>query len=207
MADAAPSFNASDVSIVTKDSFRACFFELRRYELSYKLAVGGWSPVLPAECLMHDGTVAVLPYDPYADKVVLVERFRVGAMEELAGPWQLELPSGMYDPEGLGTEDRAFIEAESSAKLKLMDIEMVSRYLSSPGFTNEMVYLYCGGVVVDQADVDHWAGGLRDEMTCHLMDRTEAFHAMQEGYINNAATIIALQWLQLNVERLRDKWR
>lgn len=207
MSEAAPSFSGSDVNVTAQDSFQAGFFELRRYELSYKLAVGGWSPILPSECLIHAGTVAVLPYDPYADKVVLIERFRVGAMDELAGPWQIELPSGMYDPDGLSTEDRAFIEAETVASLNLMDVECVCRYLSSPGFTNEKVYLYCGGVVFDEAGADHWAAGLRDEVSCHLMDRAEAFGAMQEGYINNAVTIIALQWLQLNYERLREKWR
>lgn len=207
MGEAAPNFSGDDVRIASQESYRAGFFELRRYELSYRLVAGGWSQFLPAECLIHDGTVAVLPYDPYADKVVLIERFRVGALDELAGPWQLELPSGMFDADGLSAQDRAFIEAETVAKLSLMDVECVCRYLSSPGFTNEKVFLYCGGVVFESTDAEHWGAGLRDEVSCHLMDRSEAFSALQEGYINNAVTIIALQWLQLNFERLREKWR
>jgi ADP-ribose pyrophosphatase len=148
-----------------------------------------------------------LPYDQYAEKVLLIERFRVGALGEVAGPWQIELPSGMYDPEGLSTEDRAFIEAETVARLSLMDVETISRFLASPSSTNEKVYLYCGGVVFDEAGDQHWAAGLRDEVSCHVMNREEAFEAMREGYINNAVTIIALQWLQLNYQRLQEKWR
>lgn len=109
MAEAAPNFGTGDVRIISQRAFRAGFFELRRFELNYKLVTGGWSAVAPCECLIHDGTVAVLPYDPYANKVVLIERFRIGALGELAGPWHIELPSGMYSPSALSETEHAFM--------------------------------------------------------------------------------------------------
>jgi len=57
--------------------------------------------------------------------------------------------------------------------------------LANPGATNEKVHLYCGGVVFEEANAAYWAAGRQGEVSCHLMDREEAYHAMQEGYINN----------------------
>jgi hypothetical protein len=37
-----------------------------------------------------------------------------------------------------------------------------------------------------------------------ILDRAEAMAAVAAGRINNAMSIIALQWLQLNLETVKD---
>ena len=55
-------------------------------------------------------------------------------------------------------------------------------------------------------DASH-AGGIHgfaeenEDILVHVLDLEEAFAAVKSGRINNAATIIALQWLQLNLEK------
>jgi len=34
----------------------------------------------------------------------------------------------------------------------------------------------------------------------------DALNAMEQGRINNAATIIALQWLQIHCDEVKRKW-
>ena len=40
-----------------------------------------------------------------------------------------------------------------------------------------------------------------------VMDRAEAVAGIASGRVVNAKTVIALQWLALNHERLRAMWR
>ena len=39
----------------------------------------------------------VLPYDPRTDELVVLEQFRVGAMNNQQGPWLFEFVAGMFD--------------------------------------------------------------------------------------------------------------
>ena len=46
-----------------------------------------------------------------------------------------------------------------------------------------------------------------EDIWVQVFPREEAWNILQENYINNAATIIALQWLQMNYQRLQEKWQ
>ena len=54
--------------------------------------------------LVNDA-VAVLPYDPVADAVLLIEQFRIGTMLDLRSPWSLEPIAGIIEA---GETIRAF---------------------------------------------------------------------------------------------------
>ena len=50
--------------------------------------------------------------------------------------------------------------------------------------------------------------GLQEEnedIKVHVLSAEDAFAAVRSGRINNAATIIALQWLQLNYARVKEE--
>ncbi|MBP9643363.1 MAG: ADP-ribose diphosphatase, partial [Budvicia sp.] len=40
----------------------------------------------------------------------------------------------------------------------------------------------------------------------HVVSREQAYRWVVDGMIDNAASIIALQWLQLNYSSLRNEW-
>ncbi|PJF37789.1 MAG: ADP-ribose diphosphatase, partial [Phototrophicales bacterium] len=51
--------------------------------------------------------------------------------------------------------------------------------------------------------------GLDDEdedIRVHVMSLEQSIAWLNEGVINNAAAIIALQWLWINKQQLREKW-
>ena len=62
-----------------------------------------------------------------------------------------------------------------------------------------------------KVDASHAGGiyGLNEEhedIRVRVCDSADAFTALKKGYINNAFTIIALQWLLLNKAEIDAKW-
>lgn len=65
--------------------------------LRHELFAGGMSREISRELFVRHDAVCVLPYDPQRDEVVLIEQFRVGAMDKGANPWLVELVAGLID--------------------------------------------------------------------------------------------------------------
>ena len=201
-----PCFSHEDVEVVEKTTVYDGFFKMHRYKVKHRLVEGGWSPVLTRECFDRGPAVAVLLYDPYKDAVVLLEQFRIGAIDAQEGAWQLELVAGIVEP-GETPEDVMHREAKEESGSDVLDYEYIVDYYPSAGGCNEKVHLYCGGV--DSTDIGgvHGLPEEGEDIWVQVFPREEALHIMQEKYIHNAATIIALQWLQMNYKRLQEKWQ
>ena len=201
-----PCFSHEDVEVVEKTTVYDGFFKMHRYKVKHRLVEGGWSPVLTRECFDRGPAVAVLLYDPYKDAVVLLEQFRIGAIDAQEGAWQLELVAGIVEP-GETPEDVMHREAKEESGSDVLDYEYIVDYYPSAGGWNEKVHLYCGGV--DSTDIGgvHGLPEEGEDIWVQVFPREEALHIMQENYIHNAATIIALQWLQMNYKRLQEKWQ
>ena len=146
----------------------------------------------------------MLPYDPWQDAVVLVEQMRVGALDKRASPWMLELVAGLFD-EGESAEQVAHREAGEEAGLRLLQLVPITRYFPSPGGSDDQVYLYCATVDSRGAGGVHGVAEEGEDIRVHVVSREEALSALARGEIDNAASIIALQWLQLHGQALRDQ--
>ncbi len=201
-----PCFSSEDVEVVEKATVYQGFFNMHRYKIKHRLIEGGWSPVLTRECLDRRPAVGVLLYDPYKDAVVLLEQFRIGALDAHEGPWQLELVAGIVE-DGETPEDVLHREAIEESGSDVLDFEYIIDYYPSPGGCNEKLHLYCGGVDSTGVGGVHGLAEEGEDIWVQVFSREEAMHIMQENYIHNAATIIALQWLQMNYKRLQEKWQ
>ena len=183
------------------------FFRLEKYRLRHELFSGGWSPEMIRECLERGHAVAVLLYDPASDQVVLLEQFRVGALEFPGGPWLLEIVAGIIDHPGETPEAVARRETIEEAGCDILDLLPICHYLVSPGGTSESITLFCGRV--DTSTVTPGVRGVASEhedIQVHVVSRAEALALLHGGRINSAAPIIALQWLELNRARLLECW-
>ena len=182
------------------------FFRMEKYRLRHELFQGGWSPDITRECLERGHAVAVLVYDPDHDQVVLLEQFRVGALDFPGGPWLLEIVAGIMDDPDESAEEVARRETVEEADCELLELLPICHYLVSPGGTSESITLFCGRV--DATGVS----GLRglpeehEDIRLHVVSRGEALELLYAGRINSAAPIIALQWLELNRPRLLEHW-
>jgi ADP-ribose pyrophosphatase len=156
--------------------------------------------------------VGVLLYDPILDSVALVEQFRVGAYGHQRvhntnnSPWLLELVAGLIDKKET-PEYVAEREAEEEAGALIKQLEPIHQYFSSPGGSCEYFYLFCGHCDLSEVGGVHGLEDESEDIKVHVLSFEQAWQKMQQGDLNNAHTIIAMQWLQMNKQRLQEQWR
>ncbi len=195
------------VEIVDRTRVYDGHFKVDKLRLRHALFRGGMGDVVQRELFERGHAAAVLPYDPVADAVVLIEQFRVGAHVALGDGWVIEVVAGMIDGDE-GAEDVARREAVEEAGVTLGRVEPIGRVMATPGGSSECFDLFCGEV--DSAD----AGGIfgLDEEGEDIRAFVEPWAVAAErlrrpGLVMAAPALMALQWLALNREGLRRRWR
>jgi len=200
------SFGVDDVDIREHHIVYQGFFQMQKYHLRHRLFEGGWSQEMTRELFERGHAVVVLPYDPQRDELVLLEQFRLGALHAPGGPWLLEFIAGMFG-ENEDALDVARREAMEESGCEIHELEFITEYLVSPGGTSERISLYCGRVDASQADGIHGLDEEHEDIRVVTVGYEQACELLRQGRINSAAPIIAMQWLQMNRERLRALWR
>lgn len=202
---ASGEFSKADVQIEKRDTLFQGFYRVDKFWLRHKQFAGGQGPVINREMFVRPPAVGVLIYDATADEVLLIEQFRVGALDNVH-PWQMEIVAGLIEP-GEALEDVARREAFEETGVSVGAMEKVMDFLPSPGGSDEHFTLY-----VAQADLAT-AGGVHglpeegEDIRVNVMSVNQALAQLANGRINNAPCIIALQWLALNKSRLQSRWK
>jgi ADP-ribose pyrophosphatase len=194
-----------EYEILDKNSCYQGFFHLERYRLRHTLFAGGWSEPVVRELLQKGHAAAVLPYDPGKDSVVLVEQFRIGALENPGGAWLLELVAGFIE-DGETAEDVVRREAMEESGCMVLDLLPICKYLVSPGGSSETIHLFCGRVEAPDTGGIHGIEEEGEDIRTHVMSLDEALRLLQQGRIDSASPIIALQWLQQHRAEVRARW-
>lgn len=197
-------FSANDVTVEKRETVFQGFFRMDKLWLTHPRFDGREMPVFTRELFIRGDATCVLPYDPIRDEVVLLEQFRLGALGRKQSPWLLELVAGMNE-DGESPEDVAQREGQEEAGLSFRKLTKICDYMVSPGGTTELIHLFCGQISTEDA------GGLfgieheHEDIRAHVVSADEAIAMIHDGRINNAAAIIALQWLELNRSSLREE--
>ncbi|CAM4402666.1 MAG: ADP-ribose pyrophosphatase [Legionellaceae bacterium] len=199
-------FTQKDVIIKEVKTLYKGFLQLEKITLQYQCFAGHLSPEFERELLRRSDAAAAILYDPHLHKIVLIEQFRMGAMlNSQESPWLFEIIAGLIShnetPEAV-IKREAFEEAGATIE-KLIPI---STYWTSPGASNERVYLFCGKIDASNIGGIH---GLKDEnedIRVHLVEPKEAYDAIASGLICNSSSIIAIQWLQIYETQVRQQW-
>lgn len=193
------------VEIIDREVCYQGFFRLERMRLRHSLHRGGMSPVLMREIVEKGNVVAMLPYDPVTDTVVMIEQFRVGAIGERRGAWLLEIVAGLMEPGEL-PEEVARREAKEEAGLGVRRIESIARFFATPAKSSELTHLFCGEVDASGAGGVHGLAHEGEDIRVIPMPAEQAFTLLEIGRIDSAWPMIALMWLQTHRERLRRAW-
>ncbi|WP_454254436.1 NUDIX domain-containing protein [Pseudomonas sp. Marseille-Q8238] len=194
-----------DVEIITRETCFKGFYKLDRLQLRHRQFSGAMGPQLSRELFVRHDAVCVLPYDPQRDCVVLIEQFRVGALGKVANPWLIELVAGLIDKDEQ-PEEVARREAVEEADLNLGALWPITRYFPSPGGSDEHVHLFLGRCDSQGAGGVHGLAEEGEDIRVRVWPLEDALQAIRDGRINNAASIIALQWLALNRTEVRGLW-
>ncbi|MBM4806088.1 ADP-ribose diphosphatase [Vibrio parahaemolyticus] len=197
-------FTSRDVEIISKESVFEGFFKMVKYRFKHKLFAGGWSDVVEREMFERGHAAAMLPYDPKTDQVVIIEQIRIGALEH-EHPWQLEIVAGMIDRDE-SVEEVIRREAEEEAGITVGRVASVTSYYPSSGGCSEKLDVFVGEVDASKAHGIHGLDYEDEDIRVHVLSREQAYQWVKDGIFENGASIIALQWLQLNHQELRSQW-
>ncbi|MFV8385883.1 ADP-ribose diphosphatase [Vibrio parahaemolyticus] len=197
-------FTSRDVEIISKESVFEGFFKMVKYRFKHKLFAGGWSDVVEREMFERGHAAAMLPYDPKTDQVVIIEQIRIGALEH-EHPWQLEIVAGMID-RAESSEEVIRREAEEEAGITVGRVASVTSYYPSSGGCSEKLDVFVGEVDASKAHGIHGLDYEDEDIRVHVLSREQAYQWVKDGIFENGASIIALQWLQLNHQELRSQW-
>lgn len=209
--DKADSFKPSDVQLLDSQLSYDGFYQIKNLTLSHRLFAGGWSGEVTRELFVRPEAVGVLLYDPKLDTVALIEQFRVGAFGHINlkqsndSPWLLELVAGLIDKEETVTEV-AERESLEEAGVKVLKLEPIHRFYSSPGGSTEYCYLFCGCADLSTAGGLHGLNEESEDIKVHVFSFEQCRQLLNNGEIINGLTLISLQWLVIHHADIRRRW-
>ncbi len=196
-----------DVEIIARETAYRGYFRIDRYRLRHRHFDGGMGDAHLREVLERGHAAALIPYDPVLDQVVLIEQFRIGAYAAGRQPWLTEIVAGIIE-DGEAAEQVVRRELMEEAGLELIGApEPVAEFLVSPGCSTETVTVFCGRVDATGAGGIHGLEHEHEDIRVLAMSFAEAMARLDAGRIANSPGVVALQWLALNRDALREKWQ
>lgn len=180
------------------------FFVMEKFRIRHTLFAGGWSGEVSRELFRRNNCVAVVLYDPDEDKVVLIEQFRVGAAANSERAWLIEIVAGAID-EGETPEQVAIRESKEEAGCEILELQLISRFYTTPGGSSEMISLFYGRVDSRNIGGIHGLEHEHEDILVYTVTFDEVYRMMEVGRIESGIPIIAIQWLALNRTKLRKR--
>lgn len=197
----APEFTHEAAAILSRETVYSGFFTMQQLRLRHRLYRGGWSEEITRELFVRGSAVGVLLYDPQHQLVALTEQFRIGALESAKGPWCLEVVAGMIE-KAEHLEQVARREVREEAGLEITQLHPIRSYLPSPGGSSERMHLFCATTDLRTAEGYFGQANEHEDIRLRVLPLSQVLAALHSEtnepcVIDNAATIISLQWLQL----------
>ena len=182
-------------------------FAMQIVRFTYQRFDGSRSGELTWELWRRGPAVVVLPYDPWADSVALIEQFRLPAHAAGFDPIMKECVAGLCEP-GEDAEESARREVREESGLDPDLMEPIGKFMLMQGGCDESVQLYCARVRLPEPGA---AGtyGLAEEhedIRVTVLKADEAFALLDSGGIQNATGAMSLFWLRHHRPRLREEW-
>ncbi|MEM0952895.1 MAG: NUDIX domain-containing protein [Pseudomonadota bacterium] len=199
------AFSSNDVRLLEDSDVFQGYYRVRRLTLEHRAFAGGWSAPLTRELFERGDAVGVLPWDVERDELVLIEQFRVGALRDADSPWMLEIVAGIVEP-GESDEEVAQRETVEEAGLELIALEPMLSFFPSPGACSEHVRLFAGQIDASAAIGLHGVAEEGEDIRVHRLRRSDVMALVDANRINNGHTLMALLWLRVYGDALRQRW-
>ena len=196
---------SKEFKIINKEILYSGFFRMEKYCLQHTLYAGGWSAAINRELFVRGSCVAVLLYDPERDKVVLIEQFRAGAILQPDRAWLVEIVAGAIE-EGETAIEVAYRESIEEAGCEIQELIVINEFYTTPGGASERITLFCGKIDSTKVGGIHGLDHEDEDILVRSVDFDEAYRMIESNEIESAIPIIAIQWLALNKEKIRQKW-
>jgi ADP-ribose pyrophosphatase len=199
-----------DVEQLSNDRVWNGRFPLDVIRFRHRRFDGDWSGIKTWEVWRRGRAAAILPYDPVADAVVLIEQFRLPALVAGMEPVMVEVPAGLCDADETA-EVTARREAAEEMGLQVGSLKRIGGFLLTPGGADECCELFVGRVQIPEVATDGIVGhaGVADEhedIRIRTWSADRAIAAAVAGEMPNSVTSISLLWLAAQRPALRKEW-
>jgi ADP-ribose pyrophosphatase len=199
-----------DVVIEAEQRVWSGRFPLDVIKFRHRRFDGAMSATRTWELWRRGQAAALLPYDPVADAVVLIEQFRFPALAAGVAPTLVEFPAGLCE----ANEDPAdTIRREMREEMNMAAdrVERIGGFLLTAGGADEFCHLFVGRVVAPPADgegiVGHGGEAAENEdIRVRVWSTDAAIELAFAGAFSNSITAIGLFWLASKRDWLRQKW-
>lgn len=182
----------SKVEILANKRLLDSYTSLDEVHYRIELLNGGISPVMDREVVERDNTAAALVRHETTGNIVLIRQFRLAAYQESGAGWVLEIPAGMIETDEQ-PEDAACREVYEETGYKVRKLSPICDFFVSPGYTTERIFLFDATVGGEPKDE---LGEADEDIERLEMSPDEALELLTDGTVNDAKTLIALQWMR-----------
>ncbi len=181
------------------------YFRIGRYFFRHSLHQGGQSDVISREVFERGQAAGALLYDPKRDEVVLIRQFRAGAYVAGRHPWTWEIVAGIME-NAESAEDMIRREAIEEAGLTVDAVMPIHNVLLTPGACSEAARMFLGRVDTTNAGGVFGLAAEGENILVKTVSFAEARGMLDRDEIDNAVTVICLQWLALHRDEVRKRW-
>jgi nudix-type nucleoside diphosphatase (YffH/AdpP family) len=185
------------VRVVSRQEiFHRFVFRIDEVKLQHERYDGSMSAEITRLILNRGDSVAMLLHDPENHQLLMCEQFRAPTLDKGPG-WLIEVPAGVVET-GEDPEECARREAIEETGYSPKTLQRIGCVYLSPGGSSERIHLYYAEVAL--SDKIAAGGGLLEEgedIRLILMPVAEALAKAAKGEIEDAKTLIAIQWLAL----------
>jgi nudix-type nucleoside diphosphatase (YffH/AdpP family) len=190
--DRNPRVRVADVEVLS-DAWHV----LRRTTIEYRGDAGEWT-TQQRETYDRGNGATVLLYDPRQRTVLLTRQFRYPVyVNDHPDGMLVETAAGLLDDDDPETAVRR--EAEEETGVAVGEVEHVFDVYMSPGSVTERLHFYAAEYDAARREGDR--GGLEEEgeeIEILELDIDEALSWIRDGRIQDAKTIMLLQWAVLD---------
>jgi ADP-ribose pyrophosphatase len=181
------------------------YFKVGRYFFRHSLFNGGRSKIISREVFERGQAAAVLLYDPRRDEVVFIRQFRAGSHVAGHHAWSWEIVAGIIEA-GESGADLVRREAVEEAGLEAEELIPIYRLMLTPGACSESCEIFLGRVDTGKAGGVFGLDSEDEDILVKPLPFSVAYSMMEQGEVDNAVAVIAMQWLALHREEVHRRW-
>lgn len=185
------------VNIASEEVLSNNWYTLRKYTFDYQRADGSWERQAREAYDRGNGAVILL-YNKEKQSVVLTRQFRLPTYTNgNATGMMIEACAGLLDKDN--PEECIKRETEEETGYKVSSVKKVFQAYMSPGSVTEILYFFVAEYS-DDMKVSEGGGCATEQENIEVMEIPfkEAIQMVGNGAINDAKTIMLIQYAQIN---------
>ncbi|MGB5819598.1 MAG: GDP-mannose pyrophosphatase NudK [Saonia sp.] len=182
---------------IKKELLSNNWYTLNKFTFDYQKEDGIWE-TQEREAYDRGNGAAILLYNKEKGTVVLTKQFRMPTyVNGNTSGMMIEVCAGLLD--GDRPEDCIRKEVEEETGYKIDKVEKVFETYMSPGSVTEILYLFIGAYQ-KQMKIGEGGGAVDESEHIEVLEYSfdKALEMIKSGAINDAKTIILLQYAQMN---------